>query len=106
MPIKTKLKFLIPVFDIRVKIFVGDVDEILREENVNILPPQLSAQWVQDNILCIALPEDFTEKLLTKELVHTTVDLFVMWGLPMGIGTEPFFRRVFHHLKSYIIENL
>lgn len=106
MKIKPVLKFRIPIFDIKLKIYVGDVEDIVEQQEVNIDLPYIAAQWVKGATINVAFPEDYDDTLLDHEMVHATFELFDMIGSPVNKCTEEFFAYIKTHLTHYVKENI
>jgi hypothetical protein len=99
-----KLNFIIPIFNQKVKVRVGNINKIIKKYDINILSPVMAFYDVRDGCHFIALPKDW-EKYLSHECGHCA------WGIVRTIeskikDSEELIMYLQDYLIDYIKENL
>jgi len=100
-----RLNFLVPIFKIKVKVRVGDINRLMAKYSPNLIPPIRSFHQSCDGFELIALPHDW-EKYCDYECGRLAREIARSIGAPTNDCTKEFVRHIQDYLTHYIKNNL
>lgn len=101
-----KLDFIIPIFDRKIKVRVGNIDELFDKYKPNLIPPCVAFFQPYGNFELICLSEDRWEEDLSHECGHLACELIRWRGMKVCDKTEELLFMTQDWLINYIKENL
>jgi hypothetical protein len=100
-----RLNFIIPIYNVKVKVRVGNIEKIIEKYDANIEAPCAAFQQSYEGFELIALPKDY-DSYLSHECGHTACAVVRHLGMKVSSKTEEFIFYLQDYLIQYIKENL